>query len=78
MRLSSRWWVRRRVSHGLRTGAGPPSPGRPCRSEPVGTRRVYRVDPDGLEELRAYLDRFWNRALAAFEDAAERPSEEVP
>jgi DNA-binding transcriptional ArsR family regulator len=45
---------------------------------PVGTRRVYRVDPDGLEELRAYLDRFWNRALAAFKDAAERPSKEVP
>jgi DNA-binding transcriptional ArsR family regulator len=44
---------------------------------PVGTRRVYRVDPDGLYPLRAYLDAFWNRALSAFKDAAERPTKEV-
>jgi DNA-binding transcriptional ArsR family regulator len=44
---------------------------------PVGTRRVYRVDPDGLHALRAYLDGFWNRALSAFKDAAERPTKEV-
>jgi DNA-binding transcriptional ArsR family regulator len=43
----------------------------------IGTRRVYSVDPDGLEALRAYLDRFWNRALAAFKDAAERPTKET-
>ncbi len=43
----------------------------------VGTRRVYRLDPDGLGVLRAYLDRFWNRALPAFKDAAERRSTEV-
>jgi DNA-binding transcriptional ArsR family regulator len=43
----------------------------------VGTRRVYQVDPDGLCALRAYLDRFWNRALLAYKDAAERPSKEV-
>jgi DNA-binding transcriptional ArsR family regulator len=41
-------------------------------SVPSGTRRVYRVDPDGLAALRAYLDGFWNRALLAFKDAAER------
>jgi len=39
---------------------------------PAGTRRVYRLDPEGLEELRADLNRFWNRALAAFKDVAER------
>jgi DNA-binding transcriptional ArsR family regulator len=44
---------------------------------PVGTRRVYQVDPDGLHALRAYLDGFWNRALSAFKDAAERPTKEV-
>ena len=44
---------------------------------PVGTRRVYRVDPDGLHALRAYLEGFWNRALSAFKDAAERPTKEV-
>src|SRR3954453_7653462 len=42
----------------------------------VGTRRVYRVDPEGLDELRAYLDGFWNRALRAFKDVAERPTKE--
>jgi len=36
-----------------------------------GTRRIYRVDPDGLGEVRAYFDEFWNEALAAFKAAAE-------
>ena len=45
--------------------------------ERVGARRVHRVDPDGLEALRAYFDRFWNRALVAFKDVAERRSKEV-
>src|SRR6476660_3530842 len=37
-----------------------------------GTRRLYRVDPRGVAEVRAYFDRFWNEALAAFKEAAER------
>jgi DNA-binding transcriptional ArsR family regulator len=36
-----------------------------------GTRRVYRVDPDGLAPLRAYLERFWQKAMAAFAQHAE-------
>src|SRR3954469_24947102 len=44
--------------------------------EAAGTRRLYRIDPDGLGALRAYLDRFWNQALAAFKDAAERDPKE--
>ena len=36
-----------------------------------GTRRVYSVDPRGVEAMRHYLDRFWDRALAAFKEAAE-------
>jgi DNA-binding transcriptional ArsR family regulator len=44
----------------------------------VGTRRIYRVDPDGLRALRAYLDGFWNRALLAYKDAAERSAQEAP
>jgi DNA-binding transcriptional ArsR family regulator len=36
-----------------------------------GTRRIYRVDPDGLATLRAYFDEFWNETLAAFKEAAE-------
>jgi DNA-binding transcriptional ArsR family regulator len=32
-----------------------------------GTRRIYRVDPDGLAALRAYFARFWGTKLAAVE-----------
>lgn len=38
----------------------------------VGTRRIYEVDPEGVAAMRAYFDRFWSRALAAFKEAAER------
>ena len=37
-----------------------------------GTRRIYGLDPRGVAELRAAFDVFWNDALAAFKDAAER------
>jgi DNA-binding transcriptional ArsR family regulator len=36
-----------------------------------GTRRVYQVDPRGVDAMRGYLDRFWDRALAAFKAATE-------
>jgi DNA-binding transcriptional ArsR family regulator len=36
-----------------------------------GTRRLYRLDPDGLGELRDYFDDFWTEALAGFKAAAE-------
>jgi DNA-binding transcriptional ArsR family regulator len=42
-----------------------------------GTRRIYRVDPEGLRELRAQLDRFWNEALATFKQLVEQPEEEA-
>ena len=35
-----------------------------------GTRRLYRVDRDGLAALRAYFDEFWDGALAAYAAAA--------
>jgi len=41
-----------------------------------GTRRLYRVDPRGVAEVRAYFDRFWNEALGAFKEAAERSEHE--
>lgn len=44
---------------------------------PDGNRRIYQVDPDGVEALRDYLDQFWNRALTAFTAAAEQRQEEV-
>ena len=37
-----------------------------------GTRRLYRVEPDGLAELREYLEGFWEEALANFKAAAEK------
>lgn len=36
-----------------------------------GTRRIYAVDPRGVDALRAYFDSFWDQALAAFRDAVE-------
>ncbi len=44
---------------------------------PAGNRRIYQLDPDGIGALRAYLDRFWNRALTAFKEAVEHGDEEV-
>jgi len=39
---------------------------------PEGTSRVYYIDPNGLGALRAWLDQFWDQALARFQDAVER------
>jgi|SRR5579871_1179226 len=41
-----------------------------------GTRRVYYIDPNGLAALRAWLDRFWDEALGAFQAEAEKSLEE--
>ena len=40
-----------------------------------GTRNVYQIDFRAIASMRAYLDRFWNRALAAFKDAVEKENE---
>jgi DNA-binding transcriptional ArsR family regulator len=40
-------------------------------SRTEGTRHVYRLNPDGVTALRAYLDRIWDDALTAFHKAAE-------
>ena len=44
---------------------------------PAGARRIYQLDPEGVGDLRAYLDQFWNRALAAYKEAVEQRPEEV-
>jgi DNA-binding transcriptional ArsR family regulator len=41
-----------------------------------GTRRIYRVDTDGVAALRAYLDELWTRALDDFKSMAEQPPNE--
>ena len=42
------------------------------RDEADGTRRLYEVDARGIEELREWLDTFWDDALEAFKAEAER------
>jgi DNA-binding transcriptional ArsR family regulator len=32
----------------------------------AGTRRLYRINPSGLDVLRGYLDRFWSTTLENF------------
>src|SRR5579863_10377951 len=46
--------------------------------QPVGSRRVYHIDPDGLGELRRWLDQFWDQALASFKREVEREPEPLP
>jgi DNA-binding transcriptional ArsR family regulator len=41
-------------------------------ARPEGTRRLYAVDARGIETLRSWLDGFWDEALSAFKEAAER------
>jgi DNA-binding transcriptional ArsR family regulator len=41
-----------------------------------GTRRLYQINPEGVGTLRAYLDRFWDRALASYKQAVEQAQEE--
>ena len=36
-----------------------------------GTRRLYRIDPGGVDALREYFETFWTRALANFKAAAD-------
>jgi DNA-binding transcriptional ArsR family regulator len=41
-----------------------------------GTRRIYQLDPRGIQAMRGYLDKFWDHALAAFKEAAEADDSE--
>jgi len=42
----------------------------------AGKHRIYHVDPDGLAALRAELDRFWTKTVAASKAVVERPNKE--
>ena len=46
------------------------------RAEAVGTRRIYRIDPDGVRAVRDYFDRFWTDALADFARVANTLEED--
>jgi DNA-binding transcriptional ArsR family regulator len=45
---------------------------------PAGTRRIYAVDPNGVEAMRAYLDQFWSKTLSAYKALVEQHDQEVP
>ena len=36
-----------------------------------GTKRLYGLDLAGLDDLRRYVETFWDEALARFKDRAE-------
>jgi hypothetical protein len=39
---------------------------------PDGNRRLYALDPEGLAELRKFIESFWADALTRFTRFAER------
>lgn len=46
------------------------------RMEPRGASNVYHIDPQGLGQMRAWLDRFWSKTLAAYKVTVEQPPKE--
>jgi DNA-binding transcriptional ArsR family regulator len=43
---------------------------------PQGTRRIYRLQAEGVEAVRAYLEQVWGESAARFRLRAENTSEE--
>ena len=41
-------------------------------SQPEGTRRIYRLNPQGVAALRAWLEGVWDQALTDFHKAADQ------
>ncbi len=42
-----------------------------------GNRRIYQVNPDGLQALRTELDQFWSSTLAGFKETVEQRMKEI-
>ena len=42
----------------------------------AGNRRLYQLNPAGVDALRHYFDRFWDEALAAFKAKAEEQAKQ--
>ncbi|MCP9231242.1 metalloregulator ArsR/SmtB family transcription factor [Mesorhizobium sp. LMG 17147] len=45
------------------------------RAEPKGASNIYHLDPHGLGEMRAWLDRMWGDALDAFKREVDNSKE---
>jgi DNA-binding transcriptional ArsR family regulator len=43
----------------------------------VGTRNLYRLRPEGLAPLRAWLDELWDAALASYAARAQEQADEL-
>ena len=41
------------------------------RDRAIGTRRIYQLEPSGIQALRADLDRYWARALDAYKELVD-------
>ena len=46
--------------------------------KPVGTRRLYSIDTDGLALLRDYLDSYWSDVLDAYEQEVKKSTKREP
>jgi DNA-binding transcriptional ArsR family regulator len=44
--------------------------------QPVGTRRIYRLNPTAVAALRDQLDVFWRRALESYAEVVDPATEE--
>jgi DNA-binding transcriptional ArsR family regulator len=44
----------------------------------VGTKRIYRLNPDGVNALRGYFQAIWDDVLASFQKAADRAESPAP
>src|SRR3954464_14797569 len=41
--------------------------------ESIGTRNLYRVEPEKIAEVRDYLDKLWQKALGNLKKRIEKP-----
>ncbi|MDB4922092.1 helix-turn-helix transcriptional regulator [Mucilaginibacter sp.] len=41
-----------------------------------GTKNICQIDREGVLAMRNYLDKFWDKALAAFKSTAEKTEKE--
>ena len=46
--------------------------------EPIGTRRIYRLQQEGVEAVEAYLRQVWGEAATRFRLAAENTTPRPP
>jgi DNA-binding HxlR family transcriptional regulator len=43
-----------------------------------GTRRIYQIRQQGVQDMHGYLDQMWGQAMAAFQAQAERAANQEP